>query len=55
MLTKMTGTRLTEEQFDDLQDIAAKYDVPVATVVRWAVKDYIKNQKIKKKVKGANE
>lgn len=34
--------RLPEEQYNSLERLSKDSDVSVATIVRWAVKDYIK-------------
>ena len=50
MLSVMTGTRLNNEQFEQIKKIAESHSVTPATVIRWAVIDYLREDHVKPQV-----
>ena len=47
MLTKMIGYRVEAEQYEALKKIADEHQVKVATVTRWAVTEYLKDDHVR--------
>ena len=47
MLTKMVGYRVEAEQYEALKKIADEHQVKVATVTRWAVTAYLKDEHVR--------
>ena len=50
MLTKMVGYRVEAEQYEALKKIADAHQVKVATVTRWAVTAYLKDDHVRSQI-----
>ena len=42
MKSKPITIRFTEEQYAEIQKLSSENDVSIATIVRWAIKEYFK-------------